>query len=472
MLTQINQHQAKAGKHRKYRPVSANGGIVRFPLLAYGFRPFFLLSGLFALIAVPAWLVVYRIGATPLGAMPGQLWHAHEMIFGFVVAAMSGFLLTAVPSWTGHRGFAGPPLLALTLTWLAGRMAFACGQILPVPVLATLDLAFLPALAALLAPPLLRERNRNIAMLGVLTALWAADAVFLAALSGGNVELGSRALLAATNIALLLLTIIGGRIVPAFTGNALRRADASFTLHSYPWIERILPAAMLAVIVVDAWQPRNIIAGVLALAVAILQAWRLSGWRSLRTRGDPILWVLHVAYAWLPLGFALKAIARLTDAGWAQYWQHALGIGALATMILAVTTRASLGHTGRPLVVHPAIAIAYGLVTLAALIRVAGSALWPGEYFAVLLAAGACWTAAFGIFVAVYGPILTAPRADGRPRLREPPAGTPRNPGTRASPCLSAGRLRDSAYIEGASLRRNFKGLGRGQVLAAGNRLE
>ena len=178
-------------------------------------------------------------------------------------------------------------------------------------MLATLDLAFLPALAALLAPPLLRERNRNIAMLGVLTALWVADAAFLAACSGGNVELASRALLAAMNIALLLLTIIGGRIVPAFTGNALRRADASFTLHSYPWIERILPAAMLGVIVVDAWQPRKIIAGVLALAVAILQAWRLSGWRSLRTRGDPILWVLHVAYAWLPLGFALKAIARL-----------------------------------------------------------------------------------------------------------------------------------------------------------------
>jgi uncharacterized protein involved in response to NO len=249
----------------------------------------------------------------------------------------------------------------------------------------------------------------------VLTVLWVADAVFLAAVSRANLELASRAKLAAKNIALLLLTIIGGRIVPAFTGNALRRADASFTLRSYAWIERGLPPTMFAVILVDAWRPRHVIAGVLALVVAVLHAWRLSGWRSLRTRGDPILWVLHVAYAWLPLGFALKGIARLTDAGWAQLWQHALGIGALATMILAVTTRASLGHTGRPLVVGPGIAVAYGLVTMAALIRVAGPALWPGGYFVVLLAASACWTAAFGIFVAVYGPILTAPRADGKP---------------------------------------------------------
>jgi uncharacterized protein involved in response to NO len=385
------------------------------PVFAYGFRPFFLASGIFAVLAIPAWLLIYTTGAVPLAGVPSPLWHAHEMTFGFIVAAVTGFLLTAVPSWTGHRGFAGLPLLALTLTWLAGRAAFAAGQAVPWIVLAGLELAFLPMLAALLAAPLLRARNRNLAMLVVLATLWSADATFLFAVSQSDVAWASRALLAAMNIILLLLTIIGGRILPAFTSSALRRADASFTLRNYPWLERTLPPAMITVILIDAWQPRHVLGGALALVLVVLHAWRLSGWRSLRTRGDPILWVLHVAYAWLPLGFALKAAAILTSAGWAQFWQHAFGIGALATMILAVTTRASLGHTGRPLVVRPGIAVAYGLVTLAALIRVAASALWPGNYLSVLIAAGACWTAGFGIFVAVYGPILTAPRIDGKP---------------------------------------------------------
>ncbi len=386
-----------------------------WPVFAYGFRPFFLASGIYALLVVPAWLVMYRTGVAPLAEIPGQLWHAHEMLFGFIAAAVCGFLLTAVPSWTGHRGFAGLPLLALTLTWLAGRIAFAAGHLVPLAVVAALELAFLPLLAALLAPPLLRERNRNLAMLVVLAILWSADATFMVAVSQTDADLASRALRAATNIVLLLLTIIGGRIVPAFTSSALRRADASFTLRSYPWLERILPPAMVAVIVTDALLPRHVIGGGLALVLAVLHAWRLSGWRSMRTRGDPILWILHLGYAWLPLGFALKAAALLMGAGWAQFWQHAFGIGALATMILAVTTRASLGHTGRPLVVRPVIAAAYALLTLAALIRIAAPALWPADYLLILVMAGACWTAAFALFVAVYGPILTSPRVDGKP---------------------------------------------------------
>jgi uncharacterized protein involved in response to NO len=388
--------------------------LARLPVFSYGFRPFFLATGLFALLAIPAWLSVYRSGAGPVAGVPAQLWHAHEMTFGFIAAAMTGFLLTAVPSWTGQRGFAGKPLVALLLAWLAGRIAFALAPFLPLAVVSALDLTLFPMLAALLAPPLVRQRNRSVVILGVLAIFWGSDAAFLIAVSRADVEFASRALLTAMNVALLLLTIIAGRIVPAFTSNALRRTDESFSLHSYAWLERALVPAMLAVIVIDAWRPRQPAAGVLALVLALLHAWRLSGWRSLRTRGDPILWILHVGYSWLPLGFALKAVAILTGAGWAQFWQHAFGIGALVTMIFAVMTRASLGHTGRPLVVGPAIAVAYGLVTLAALIRIAGPALWPGDYFTVLLAAGTCWTAAFVVFVAVYGPILTTPRVDGK----------------------------------------------------------
>jgi uncharacterized protein involved in response to NO len=172
---------------------------------------------------------------------------------------------------------------------------------------------------------------------------------------------------------------------------------------------------MVLNLLIDLWQPRLALpAGVLALGIALLQAWRLSGWRSLRTRGEPILWVLHLAYAWLPAGFALKSAALLAGADWARSWLHAFGIGAAAMMILAVMSRASLGHTGRPLVVSRGIAVACLLLCAAALIRVVAPWIWTAGYFRVLLIAGCCWSAAFAIFVVVYAPILTRPRADGK----------------------------------------------------------
>jgi uncharacterized protein involved in response to NO len=337
------------------------------------------------------------------------------MLFGFTVAAITGFLLSGVPSWTRNRGFGGLPVFSLTLVWLAGRAAFALAPFCSLPVIAVLELAFLPALVALIAPPIIRERNRNIAMLAVLAALWIADAAFVFAMARADAALASRVLLTAMNIILLLLTIVGGRILPAFTSNALRRANAGFTLHRYAWLEKLLPIAMIAVIILDLWPFVPVWQGGLAILVAVLHGLRLSGWRSLRTRGDPMLWVLHLAYAWLPAGFALKGLALLGNAAWAQHWQHAFGIGAIATMILAVSTRTALGHTGRPLLVGRPIVVAYLLLALAAALRVAGPAFWPDSYSGVLLAAGISWMSAFLLFIAVYGPILGRPRADGKP---------------------------------------------------------
>ena len=389
--------------------------LARIPLFSHGFRPLFLAAGLFALLVVPAWLWMYGTGVSPLASVPARIWHGHEMVFGFICAAVAGFLLTAVPSWTRQRGFGGPPLVLLTAAWLGGRVAFALPGVLPSPLPAILELAFLPGLLVLIAPPILRERNRNIPMLFIVGALWLADATSLLAMARADAALGRTALQAGVNVALLLLTIVGGRIVPAFTGNALRRADRSFTIHTHAAIERLLPAAMALNVVVDLWQPElPIPAGLLALALAMLHGWRLSGWRSLRARGEPILWVLHLGYAWLPAGFALKATFLLTGAAWSGYWLHAFAIGAVATMILAVMTRASLGHTGRPLAVGRPVAVAYVLLCTAALIRVLGPGVWPGDYFHVLLASGSCWTSAFAIFLVVYAPILLRPRADGR----------------------------------------------------------
>ncbi len=385
------------------------------PIFGYGFRPFFLAAGAFALLAVPAWLWILGSGAVPQRGMPPQLWHAHEMLFGFVVAAVAGFLLTAVPSWTGQRGFAGTPLLLLALAWLAGRTAFAFAHALPVALVAALELAFIPALAGVIAPPILRSRNRNVAMLAILAALWSADAVFMWATLRLNASLASLALQAATNVVLTLVTTIGGRIVPAFTANALRQGGQAYALRTRRWIERALPPSMLAVIAIDALAPSSAAAGALAAAVALMHGIRLAGWGGVRTLTQPIVWALHLAYVWLPLGFALKAAWLLTGAQWAQPWQHAFGIGVFAGMILAVATRASLGHTGRPLAVHRSIAAAYALVTLAAALRIASSSLAVQHYLPGLVAAGACWVLAFSIFLFVYAPILTSPRADGRP---------------------------------------------------------
>jgi uncharacterized protein involved in response to NO len=223
--------------------------------------------------------------------------------------------------------------------------------------------------------------------------------------------LSSGALRIAIDLMLVVLTLIGGRIVPSFTANALRRRGEAPEIRSFAWLERTVMALMIAVVIVDLWRPDGDLAGWVAALVAVAQAARLSGWRSLRTRGEAILWVLHVGYAWLPVGFALKALWLLAGAGWASHWLHALTMGAFGTMILAVMTRAALGHTGRELTVGRGIAAAYALLTLGVALR----ALWPSPTLWTLVASGLLWTAAFAIYLAVYTPILVLPRADGKP---------------------------------------------------------
>jgi uncharacterized protein involved in response to NO len=387
----------------------------RFALFDYGFRPFFLLAGLYAAAIVPAWLYLFAHHSVPFGALPAMYWHSHELVYGFVAAAIAGFLLTAVPSWTGARGFAGWPLITLVALWIAGRLAMATLGHVPFVVSAVAELALLPALIVLLAPPLLRSQNRNTPLLAVVAVLWLTDAAFLLALRSGDIALADGAIRFAINLALILITVVGGRIVPSFTANALRRRGDEVEPVSRTWLETLVIASMIAIALLDLFRPNSRLSGALAALAAIAQAARLSGWRSFRTRGESILWVLHVAYAWLPLGLALKACWLLFDAGWAIKWLHAFTVGLIATMILAVMTRASLGHTGRPLAVSPAITIAYVLLTLAALLRVFGGAVAPGAYLPAVTLAGLAWTMAFLIYLIVYAPILIGPRVDGKP---------------------------------------------------------
>ncbi|MGD0503562.1 MAG: NnrS family protein [Steroidobacteraceae bacterium] len=391
-----------------------NSIILRPMVFAYGFRSSFLLAGVGAMLLVPLWALSFVAG-TPLGsAWPPMLWHAHEMLFGFVASAMAGFLLTAVPSWTGQKGSTGAPLVVLASLWLTARVLIASSSLWPAVLIAAIDLAFLPTLGILVAKPLLSSRNRNTKLLAVLGLFWLTDLVFQIGLIRHDAPLALQALKVGIDIVLVLVTVIGGRLVPSFTSSSLRPLGLQDAVHNRTSLSGLAIAGMIAVTLSDIVWPESRIAGAVAGVAAGLQATRLLQWATWRTLRQPIVWVLHLSYAWLPVGLALKAIALLSGAAFAAFWLHALTIGALATMILAVMTRASLGHTGRALIVDPWITVAYLLLTAAALVRVFGLSAFRMNYPMVIIWSALFWTIAFALFVVVYAPILCGPRADGK----------------------------------------------------------
>ena len=387
---------------------------MKLSLFSYGFRPLFLAAGVAAMILIPLWASSVVYGTSLANPWPPPLWHGHEMLFGFVAAAIAGFLLTAVPSWTGTRGFAGRPLKLLVLLWFAGRTAAFSAGALPLWLIAIIDLSFLPTVGLLIAPRLLQKGKRNAPLLGVLAALTLCNGMFHWAVVHNNAPLASRVLVIAIDIVLVLATVIGGRIVPAFTAATLQQQGLT-PAPSRPLIERSTIALMITIVLCDVFRPESVVAGMLALGASLAHLIRLSRWQSLKTWREPIVWSLHLGYAWIPVGLALKGLALLSGAGIAAFWLHALTVGALATLILAVMTRAALGHTGRALHVAPPIAAAYLMLSGAAVVRVFGFGLAGGAYPAILLGAAALWTAAFALFVWVYAPILMGSRADGKP---------------------------------------------------------
>ena len=388
----------------------------RFALFAYGFRPFFLLAGLQAVIIMAVWLCVYFEPALwPGNALPPWLWHAHEMMFGFVPAAIAGFLLTAVPSWTGTGGYSGAPLAALTGLWLLGRIAMLPIGI-PEPAAAVADLLFFPALAALLAGRLIRAgKPRNMTFLLLLALLFATNLAFhlgrMAILPGGElIGLG-----AAADLFAIIVAVIGGRIIPAFTQGALRQQGIPFAVAAVPALDAAAIASLVLVLVTDLTSLGLVTTGAVALLASLIHGLRLARWQGWRARQVPLVWVLHLGYGFLVLALALKGIGLLTGTALGAKWLHALTIGCFGTMILGVMTRASLGHTGRPLVPPRVTVAAYLLVPVAALVRAFAPALMPDAYAGSVATAGGLWLLAFLLFLLVFAPILIGPRADGRP---------------------------------------------------------
>lgn len=382
-------------------------------LLALGFRPFYLFAAMFAIVAVPAWLLSFTGSVLPGAYLQGMSWHSHEMIFGFAPAVIAGFLLTAVRNWTGRPTPTGASLAGLVVLWLLARVLMLTG---PANVAALVDILFLPTLGVAVAIPILRSRNtRNYKVLAVLTVLTLVNAGYhLASLGLLPLEFARVSMTAALDVIAILIAIVGGRVVPAFIGNAVEGANPRH-IRSVEFVSVGALVAILIAGILKPWLtiPHNAWLFVFVVA-AVGQGVRLLLWQPLRARGNALLWMLPVAYAWLPISLALRALElqSIVPAGAAI---HAFTIGAITSLMIAMMTRSALGHSGRPLVAGPAEVGAFVLLQLSAIVRVLAASIVPGAYREAMIVSAILWTVAFAVFLLRYWPVLTRPRIDGRP---------------------------------------------------------
>ena len=379
------------------------------PVLRLGFRPFYLGAAAFAALSIPLWVAIVLGTVAPPMTMPPLLWHAHEMLFGFAAAVIVGFLLTAGKAWTGLATPRGPALAALALLWLAAR---AAALVAPYPLYAALDVLLLPVVAGLLTAVLLRAGNRrNLPLAGILLLLAVANAIFHLASLGLIDAAPMSALHAGLALIVMIECVMGGRVIPAFTLSA----TPGLKLRLRPGLE--LPTLVLTALGLAGWvfAPAGPLpAAVLGLA-AVLQFHRLLSWQPWVTRRRPILWVLHAAYAWIPIGLALLSLAELGLLG-VSAGVHALSVGATGGLVIGMITRTARGHTGRPLRVSKVEVAAYGLVLAAALLRTLVPLIAPQSvpYAAPLIAAAIAWCSAFALYLWVFTPWLLSSRRDGQ----------------------------------------------------------
>ena len=378
-------------------------------LLSYAFRPFFLLNGWFAMGAITLWVIGLHGAAPEALPVASPLWHAHEMLFGFVMAAIAGFLLTAVATWTGRPAVHGATLAWLVAAWLAGRLAMFWVTAWPPILVAVTDLLFPAFLVALIGREVFAGGSRRNAPIVVIVLLLA---VLNLGYHAGSLrwlpDQERLVLYLAMHVVLLLITIIAGRIVPSFTANWLRQRGATRLPRTGGLLEPLVILATLLTGIAGSVGPGHAITSLLAVITAILHALRLARWRGLATTTEPLLFILHVAYAWLPLGYALLGIAAWSSAVPFTAALHALSMGAIGSMILAVTTRVALGHTGRPLHAARLTTLAYGVFMLAVTARITGPMV-DGAALPWIDAAAAGWVVTFALFSWVYWPILTRP---------------------------------------------------------------
>lgn len=385
---------------------------MRHTVLAYPFRPFFLSCAWAATLLVPLWILMVS-GAIELSpALPALHWHQHEMLAGVLYSAIAGFVLTAVCAWTGTPPLRGTWLLALWLLWLLPRVALLLGL---APALSlVLDLVFLPVVAAIVTARVLPARQwRQLPLVALLLLLWGTDLGF-------HLSAEVRWLHATVLATALLILLVGGRITPAFSRNWLQRQGREAAgIAEFPGLERVTAISCLTLFVLHvvtmlwpaAVSPLAIAA--VAAAAGLASLWRLATWRGWLVREEPLLWILHAGLLWVSVGLLLRGAAAL---GWVSntVWLHALGSGAIGTMILGVMARVALGHTGRPLRPPAGMLTAFWLVLAAGLLRIL-TALNTLDWQLGVTLSSLAWSAAFGLFLWRYTRILCTPRVDGKP---------------------------------------------------------
>ncbi|MFT7723628.1 MAG: NnrS family protein [Roseateles sp.] len=385
-------------------PRPAPGG---FALFALGFRPFYLLASVFAALSVPLWALQFS-GLLGHAYLAGAIWHAHEMLFGFTLAVIVGFLFTAGRNWTGLPTPTGWPLAALAGLWLAARVLV----LTPHAVAAAVANVAFPLAAALgLAVPFLRAKNRrNYFFIALLVAFAAAAGWVHLAQLGVLAAPGWPGVQLALDAVLFILAVMGGRVIPMFTNNGLPGAGAA----RHPQVERAALGGVLALAACDLLGLRGGPAMAVALAACVAHAWRWLLWRPWKSLPVPLLWVLHLAYLWVPVHLLLRGLA---ERGWVMpsLATHALTVGAVGGLVIGMMTRTARGHTGRPLKADGFEVACYGLVALAALVRVVLPLPWPGLFVPATVVSSLLWSAGFGLYAVRYWPVLSRPRIDGRP---------------------------------------------------------
>ena len=380
-------------------------------MLHIGFRPFYLLAAVFAVLAMVLWLLAFT-GIAYFGAyLQGVSWHSHEMVFGFSMAVMTGFLFTAVRNWTGLSTPSGWVLGAIAAVWIAARMLLVVG---PAGIGVILDVLFLPLVTIGIAIPVFRSRNkRNFKVVAIVAVLAMLHFVFHLALSGVlPASLSRPSLFAAIDVFVILFAVVGGRVIPAFTRNAVPGANP---VHR-TWVE-VSAFGLLLMLAVTTLISGGIAlpagpAVLLAFLAAAAHALRLALWQPGRTLGHPLLWMMPVAYSWLPLALVLRGLSGLAIVV-PGAWIHALTVGALTSLMVAMMMRSTLGHTGRELTASRVDIVVFLLLQLGAVIRVLSGTV--GDHRTMTIMAGLIWLGAFAAFLGRYAPMLLQPRADGRP---------------------------------------------------------
>jgi uncharacterized protein involved in response to NO len=378
-----------------------------YALWALGFRPFYLLASVFAALSIPLWALQFS-GRLGHAYLQGPLWHAHEMLFGFTLAVIVGFLFTAGRNWSNLPTPTGARLAALAGLWLAARVLV----LTPYAVAAAVaNVAFPLAAAVCLAIPFFKAKNRrNYFFVGLLALFGVAAGAFHLAQMGWAPALGHVGIQVALDVVLFILVVMGGRVIPMFTHNGVPGAAA---VRHAP-LEKLALALVIALTVVDGLQLGGAPWWAVAACAALAHTARWWLWQPWKTRSTPLVWVLHLAYLWIPVHLALRSMAELGAVA-PTFAAHALTVGAIGGLIIGMVTRTAKGHTGRPLRADAADTTCYVLVLASAVVRVAGPLLAPQHTLDAVVVSSLLWSAGFGLYAVRYFPVLTRARVDGKP---------------------------------------------------------